>query len=69
MAKTALLQWPMPAQFRTAPQCLRSRQQIALANELPVLAEIKAYASHSRHPAEFTLAPDGAIEKVLKHTG
>ncbi len=41
----------------------------ALANGLPVLAEIKAYASHSQHPAEFTIAPVGAIEKVLKHTG
>ncbi|SPL69470.1 Acetyl-CoA acetyltransferase [Acinetobacter stercoris] len=41
----------------------------AQANGLPVLAEIKAYASHSQHPSEFTIAPVGAIEKVLQKTG
>lgn len=28
-----------------------------------------AYASNSQHPSEFTIAPVGAIEKVLKKTG
>lgn len=41
----------------------------AEANGLPVLAEVKAYASHSQHPSEFTIAPIGAIEKVLAKTG
>ena len=36
---------------------------------LNVLAEIKAYASNSQLPEEFTIAPVGAIEKVLKKTG
>ncbi|MCU4597077.1 thiolase family protein [Acinetobacter radioresistens] len=33
------------------------------------LAKIVAYASHSQHPFEFTIAPVGAIEKVLKKAG
>ena len=36
---------------------------------LPVLASIKAYASNSQHPSEFTIAPVGAIEKVLAKAG
>lgn len=44
-------------------------EEYAQANDLPVLAEVKAYASHSQHPSEFTIAPVGAIEKVLKKTG
>lgn len=36
---------------------------------LNILAEIKAYASNSQLPEEFTIAPVGAIEKVLKKTG
>lgn len=35
---------------------------------LKPLAKIVAYASNSRHPSEFTIAPSGAIEKVLKQT-
>lgn len=41
----------------------------ARENQLPVLAEIKAYATNSQHPSEFTIAPVGAIEKVLAKTG
>lgn len=41
----------------------------AVAHQLPILAEIKAYVSHSQHPSEFTIAPVGAIEKVLTQTG
>ena len=36
---------------------------------LTPLAKIVAYASHSQHPSEFTSAPVGAIEKVLKKAG
>lgn len=46
-----------------------SSEDYATANGLVVLAEIKAYASHSQHPSEFTIAPVGAIEKVLAKTG
>ena len=33
------------------------------------LAKIVAYASNSQHPSEFTIAPVGAIQKVLNRTG
>jgi acetyl-CoA C-acetyltransferase len=36
---------------------------------LKPMARIVAHATHSREPAEFTLAPIGAIEKVLAKTG
>ena len=36
---------------------------------LTPLARIVAHATHARLPAEFTLAPIGAIEKVLKKAG
>ncbi|TCM68105.1 acetyl-CoA C-acetyltransferase [Acinetobacter calcoaceticus] len=41
----------------------------AQAKGLAPLAKIVAYASNSQHPSEFTIAPVGAIEKVLKQTG
>lgn len=44
-------------------------ENYAQAHSLPILAEVKAYASHSQHPSEFTIAPVGAIEKVLAKTG
>ncbi|WP_327858498.1 thiolase family protein [Acinetobacter guillouiae] len=34
---------------------------------LTVLAEIKGYTTNSQHPEEFTIAPVGAIEKLLKN--
>lgn len=43
--------------------------EIAAQRNLKPLAHILAYASHSQHPSEFTIAPVGAIEKVLKKTG
>lgn len=43
--------------------------QYAHEKNLNPLALIKAYATHSQHPTEFTIAPVGAIEKVLKQTG
>lgn len=36
---------------------------------LTPLAKIVAYASNSQHPSEFTIAPVGAIQKVLNKTG
>jgi len=33
------------------------------------LARIVGHATHSRHPSEFTLAPIGAVEKLLEKTG
>ena len=44
-------------------------REIAAQRNLKPLANILAYASHSQHPSEFTIAPVGAIEKVLKKTG
>ena len=43
--------------------------ETAKARGLNPLAKILAYATHSQHPSEFTIAPVGAIEKVLKKTG
>ena len=43
--------------------------EIAAQRNLKPLANILAYASHSQHPSEFTIAPVGAIEKILKKTG
>ena len=43
--------------------------EIAAQRNLKRLANIVAYASHSQHPSEFTIAPVGAIEKVLQKTG
>lgn len=41
----------------------------AKAKNLAPLAKIVAYASNSQHPSEFTIAPVGAIQKVLTKTG
>ena len=41
----------------------------AQQRNLTPLATIKAYATHSQLPAEFTIAPVGAIEKVLQKAG
>ena len=41
----------------------------AEAKGLNPLAKIIAYASNSQHPSEFTIAPVGAIQKVLNQTG
>jgi len=41
----------------------------ASAKGLKPLAKIVAYASNSQHPSEFTIAPVGAIQKVLNKTG
>ncbi|KJV45881.1 acetyl-CoA acetyltransferase [Acinetobacter indicus] len=41
----------------------------AAAKGLQPLAKLIAYASNSQHPSEFTIAPVGAIQKVLDKTG
>ena len=41
----------------------------ANARGLTPMARIVAHATHSRHPAEFTIAPIGAIDKLLEKTG
>ncbi|MDG4870633.1 acetyl-CoA C-acetyltransferase, partial [Guyparkeria sp. 1SP6A2] len=33
------------------------------------LAKMLGHATHSRHPSEFTIAPVGAIEKLMKKLG
>ena len=43
--------------------------EIATARGLKPLANIVAYATHSQHPSQFTIAPVGAVEKVLKKAG
>ena len=42
---------------------------IAAQHGLAPVANIVAYASNSQHPTEFSIAPVGAIEKVLKKAG
>ncbi len=42
---------------------------VAANKGLNPLAKIVAYASNSQHPSEFTIAPVGAIQKVLNKTG
>ena len=44
-------------------------ESTAKARALKPLARIVAHATHSRHPAEFTIAPIGAIDKLLDKTG
>lgn len=43
--------------------------EVASAKGLKPLAKVVAYASNSQHPSEFTIAPVGAIQKVLDQTG
>lgn len=42
---------------------------IAREKGLTPLAQVVAYATNSQHPTEFTIAPVGAIEKVLQQAG
>lgn len=46
-----------------------TRRSLAEREGLPVLAEIKAHATHSQEPAWYTTAPIPAIRKVLQKTG
>ncbi len=52
-----------------ASAVLVASDEFAKANNLPVLARIVAHASHAQHPSEFTIAPVGAVQKVLDKAG
>lgn len=52
-----------------ASSLLITSEQEAKQRGLKVLAEIKAYTTNSQLPEEFTIAPVGAIEKLLKKVG
>lgn len=52
-----------------ASACLMMRESEANKQNLKPLARIHAHATHARAPEEFTIAPIGAIEKVLTKTG
>jgi acetyl-CoA C-acetyltransferase len=45
------------------------RRSMALAEGLPILAEIKAHATHAQEPAWYSTAPIPAIRKLLSKTG
>jgi acetyl-CoA C-acetyltransferase len=45
------------------------RRSMALAEGLPILAEIKAHATHAQEPAWYSTAPIPAIRKLLPKTG
>lgn len=46
-----------------------TRRSVAEREGLPILAEIKAHATHSQAPAWYTTAPIPAIRKVLEKSG
>lgn len=52
-----------------ASALLITSADVAQARGLNPIAQVVAYATNSQHPSEFTIAPVGAIEKVLKQTG
>jgi acetyl-CoA C-acetyltransferase len=52
-----------------AAALILTRRSIAERESLPILAEIKAHATHSQDPAWYTTAPIPAIRKLLDKTG
>ncbi len=52
-----------------AAALILTRRSHADRHHLPVLAEIKAHATHSQEPAWYTTAPIPAIRKLLDKTG
>lgn len=46
-----------------------TRESLAKTNGQTPVAKIVAMAAHAREPKDFTVAPVGAIEKVLDHAG
>ncbi|MDA3545011.1 thiolase family protein [Acinetobacter sp. AOR18_HL] len=52
-----------------ASALILTSSEVAAQRGLQPLAKIIATASNSQHPSEFTIAPVGAIEKVLKKAG
>lgn len=52
-----------------AAALILTRRSLALRDGLPILAEIKAHATHAQEPAWFTTAPIPAIRKLLDKVG
>ncbi|WP_447895616.1 acetyl-CoA C-acyltransferase [Vreelandella sp. GE22] len=52
-----------------ASALIMSSQQAASRLGVTPLARMLGHATHSRHPSEFTIAPVGAIEKLMKKVG
>jgi acetyl-CoA C-acetyltransferase len=52
-----------------AAALILTRRSVAEREGLPILAEIKAHATHAQEPAWFTTAPIPAIRKVLAKAG
>jgi len=52
-----------------AAAAVLARESVAASRGLQPLARIVAYASHSQEPEWFTIAPVGAIQKVLEKSG
>jgi acetyl-CoA C-acetyltransferase len=52
-----------------AAALILTRRSIAERDGLPILAEIKAHATHSQEPAWFATAPIPAIRKLLAKVG
>ncbi len=52
-----------------AAALILTKRSLAERDGLPVLAEIKAHATHSQDPAWFTTAPIPAIRKLLEKAG
>lgn len=52
-----------------ASALLVASDDFAKTHDLPIQAHIVAHASHAQHPSEFTIAPVGAIQKVLDKAG
>ncbi|SAI40755.1 acetyl-CoA acetyltransferase [Bordetella ansorpii] len=52
-----------------AAALLLTRRSLAVRDGLPILAEIRAHATHSQEPAWYTTAPIPAIRKVLDRAG
>ena len=52
-----------------AAALLLTRRSVAVREGLPILANIRAHATHSQEPAWYTTAPIPAIRKVLDRAG
>jgi acetyl-CoA C-acetyltransferase len=52
-----------------AAALVMTRQSVATAKGLPVVARVVAHAAHAHEPAKFTTAPVPAIRKVLAKAG
>lgn len=52
-----------------ASALLVTSDEFVKAHNLPIQAHIITHASHAQHPSEFTIAPVGAIQKVLDKAG